>query len=282
MPNEWCAPMRAQPAGPRAGRGLLANSLALLAKGHITALLGYVFWTVCARGVSASTIGMVSTAISAMTLAAILAAGGFEPFLARVLPGASTAERSGLFGTALALTGVLSGVGGVLGALLLPGRVHAAVGTGWLVGLVGAGGSGHCVGGGDSCRTVGSPPRRVVSRRQRVPPSSAVAGSHRCRGDSDAGSGRREVADASSAHIHSHGVGGFSPDLRRLVHIFALPCSAGSPIAVWPELVLPAARLSGVGLRRDFRRQVAPLLDTDPCLRALPTRPSRIHDHNGP
>jgi hypothetical protein len=27
----------------------------------------------------------------------------------------------------------------VVGALLLPGRVHAAVGTGWLVGLLGAG-----------------------------------------------------------------------------------------------------------------------------------------------
>ena len=70
---------------PRAGRGLLANSIALLAKTHISALLGFLFWTVCARGVSASTIGLVSTALSAMALAAMLAAGGFEPFLARVL-----------------------------------------------------------------------------------------------------------------------------------------------------------------------------------------------------
>ena len=72
----------------RAGRGLLANSIALLATSHITAVLGYLFWIVCARGFSASTIGMASTVISAMTLVAILAATGFEPFLTRVLPGA--------------------------------------------------------------------------------------------------------------------------------------------------------------------------------------------------
>ena len=123
----------------RAGRGLLANSIALLATSHITAVLGYLFWIACARGFSASTIGMASTVISAMTLVAILAATGFEPFLTRVLPGADSEERSGLCGTALVITAVVSGVAGVAGALLLPGRVHTAVGTGWLVGLLGAG-----------------------------------------------------------------------------------------------------------------------------------------------
>jgi O-antigen/teichoic acid export membrane protein len=123
----------------RAGRGLLANSIALLATNHIGAVLSYLFWMVCARGVSPTTIGMMSTAIAAMYLATVLAAGGLEPFLTRVLPGATSEERSGLCGTALVLTAVLSGVAGVVGALLLPGRVHEAVGTGWLVGLVGAG-----------------------------------------------------------------------------------------------------------------------------------------------
>jgi O-antigen/teichoic acid export membrane protein len=118
---------------------LLANSFALLATSHITSVLGYLFWIACARGVSPSTIGMVSTVISAMTLAAILAAAGFEPFLTRVLPGATAEERSGICGTALVFTAVVSGVAGVVGALLLPDRVHAAVGTGWLVGLVGVG-----------------------------------------------------------------------------------------------------------------------------------------------
>jgi O-antigen/teichoic acid export membrane protein len=118
---------------------LLANSIALLATSHITSVLGYLFWIACARSTSASTIGMASTVISAMTLVAIVAATGFEPFLTRVLPGADCEERSGLCGTALVFTAVVSGVAGVVGTLLLPRRVHAAVGTGWLVGLLGAG-----------------------------------------------------------------------------------------------------------------------------------------------
>jgi O-antigen/teichoic acid export membrane protein len=118
---------------------LLANSIALLATSHITSVLGYLFWIACARGSSASTIGMASTVISAMTLVAIVAATGFEPFLTRVLPGADCEDRSGLCGTALVFTAVVSGVAGVVGTLLLPSRVHAVVGTGWLVGLLGAG-----------------------------------------------------------------------------------------------------------------------------------------------
>jgi glycogen synthase len=123
----------------RAGRGLLGNSFALLATALITSALGYVFWAACARGVSAGAIGMASAVISAMTLVAILAAAGFETLLTRELPGADPEERSGLCSVALVLTAIVSGVAGVAGALLLPGRVHAAVGTGWLVGLVSLG-----------------------------------------------------------------------------------------------------------------------------------------------
>lgn len=122
-----------------AGRGLVANSIALLATSHLTTVLGYLFWTVCARGVSASTIGMTSTVISAFSLVAVLTVTGFQPFLIRVLPGADSEERSGLCGTALVISVVVSGVAGVAGAVLLPERVQRAVGTGWLIGLVGAG-----------------------------------------------------------------------------------------------------------------------------------------------
>jgi len=117
----------------------VANSIALLASNHLTTVLGYLFWTVLARGVSASTIGMANTVLSAITLVAVLTATGFQPFLTRMLPGADSRERGGLCGTALVISAVVSGVGGVVGALLLPERVHAAVGTGWLVGLLGAG-----------------------------------------------------------------------------------------------------------------------------------------------
>lgn len=126
-------------ARPHTARGLLGNSIALLAMTHITSLLGYVFWVVCARRVSASVIGMTSTVIAAMALVAILAAAGFVPLLTRLLPGASSEERSGLCSTALVFTAVVSGVAGVAGALLLPSGLHVAVGTGWLVALLGVG-----------------------------------------------------------------------------------------------------------------------------------------------
>jgi O-antigen/teichoic acid export membrane protein len=122
------------------GRGLVANSLALLATSQITTLLGFLFWTVCARLASPSTIGMTNTVFSAISLVAVLTATGFQPFLTRVLPGADSEERSGLCGTALVVSLVVSCVAGVAGALLLPIRIQTAVGTGWLVGLVGVGG----------------------------------------------------------------------------------------------------------------------------------------------
>jgi O-antigen/teichoic acid export membrane protein len=126
-------------AHPPTARGLLGNSIALLAMTHITSLLGYVFWVICARHVSASVIGITNTVVSAMSLVAVLTVAGFIPLLTRVLPGASSEERSGLCSTAFAVTIVVSGMAGVAGALLLPKRLHAEVGTDWLVALLGAG-----------------------------------------------------------------------------------------------------------------------------------------------
>lgn len=124
------------------GRGLVGNSVALLALIPVSSLLGYLFWMACARHVSATAVGTTSTVISAMTLVAILTAAGFEPLLTRLLPGADARERSGLFSTALVLTAAASSGGGAVGALLLPDSVHTAVGTGWLVSLLAVGSAG--------------------------------------------------------------------------------------------------------------------------------------------
>lgn len=120
-------------------RGLVGNSLALLATTHITAVLGYVFWMLCARWFSAGVIGVSSTVISAMTLVAIVTVAGFVPMLTRLLPGATSQERSGLCSTAFVVSTVVSGAAGVVAALLMPQRLQAEVGTGWLVALVGTG-----------------------------------------------------------------------------------------------------------------------------------------------
>lgn len=127
---------------PHRGRGLLGNSIALLAMTHITAVLGYLFWIACARRVSAGAIGMTSAVISAMTVVAILVTAGLVPLLTRVLPGADPEARSGLCSTAFVYTAVVCGVAGMTGALLLPENVHVAVGTGWLVGLMAVGAMG--------------------------------------------------------------------------------------------------------------------------------------------
>jgi O-antigen/teichoic acid export membrane protein len=126
-------------ARPRTGRGLVGNSIALLAMTHITSLLGYVFWMVCAHGVSASVIGMTNTVIGAMTLIALVAVAGFMPLLTRVLPGASTEERSGLCSTAFVVAIAASGLAGVVGVLMLPDRLREAIGVGWLLALLPAG-----------------------------------------------------------------------------------------------------------------------------------------------
>jgi O-antigen/teichoic acid export membrane protein len=120
-------------------RGLVGNSIALLAATHITAVLGYVFWMLCARCFSAGVIGVTNTVISAMTLVAIVTVSGFVPMLTRRLPGASPEERGGLCSTAFVATTVVSGVAGVAAALLMPQRLQAEVGIGWLVALLGTG-----------------------------------------------------------------------------------------------------------------------------------------------
>lgn len=124
---------------PQTARGLVGNSIALLATTHITAVLGYVFWMLCARGFSAGVIGVTNTVISAMTLVAIVTVSGFVPMLTRLLPGANSEERSGLCSTAFVVTAVVSSIAGVVAALVLPHRLQAVVGTGWLIALLGAG-----------------------------------------------------------------------------------------------------------------------------------------------
>lgn len=117
-------------------RGMVGNSFALLALTNITSVLGFVFWTLCARSVSPGAIGVANTVISGMTLVAIVCVAGFLPFLTRLLPGASPDERSGLCSTAFVVTAIASGAVGAVGAFLLPTRLHNTVGTGWLIVLL--------------------------------------------------------------------------------------------------------------------------------------------------
>ena len=126
-------------ARTQVARGLVGNSVALLATTHITAVLGYVFWMLCARCFSAGVIGVTNTVISAMTLIALVTVSGFIPMLTRLLPGADVEERSGLCSTAFVVTAATSAVAGVIAAQFMPERLQAEVGAGWLTTLLGTG-----------------------------------------------------------------------------------------------------------------------------------------------
>jgi O-antigen/teichoic acid export membrane protein len=128
--------------GLRGGHGLLRNSAAIAAASNLTAGLGYLFWTACARNVTASELGMTITVVSAMLLVGLLAAGGFVPLLIRTLSTADREEFCGLSGTALVLVAILAGAGGTVASLSLPASVHAIVGTPTLVGIMGTGSAG--------------------------------------------------------------------------------------------------------------------------------------------
>lgn len=133
-------------ARPTKTRGLVGNSFALLALTNVTSVLGFFYWTLCARSVSPGAIGIANTVISGMTLVAIVCVAGFLPFLTRLLPGASADERSGLCSTAVVFTAVAAGAAGAVGAFLMPTRVHNTVGTAWLVILLALGSVGIAMG----------------------------------------------------------------------------------------------------------------------------------------
>lgn len=126
----------------RTGHGLLRNSAAIALTSNLTAGLGYLFWTACARNVTASEIGMTATVISAMLLVALLAAGGFVPLLIRTLSTANLKEFCGLSSTALVLAASLAGAGGTVASLFLPTSVRTIIGTPWLAGIMAAGSAG--------------------------------------------------------------------------------------------------------------------------------------------
>jgi O-antigen/teichoic acid export membrane protein len=130
---------------PSRGHGLLRNSAAIAVASNLTAGLGYLFWTACARGVTASEVGMTATVVSAMMLVGLLATGGWVPLLIRTLSTADLVEFCGLSGTALVLVAILAGVGGTLASLVLPSSVRAIISTPVLVGIMGAGSAGSAL-----------------------------------------------------------------------------------------------------------------------------------------
>ena len=224
---------------PHTARGLLGNSIALLATTHITALLGYVFWTVCARSFLRQRRSVITnTVISAMTLVAMLTVAGFVPMLTRLLPGASSQERSGLCSTAFVVTAVVSGVAGVAAALLLPNACmpqSAPVGS-WRCWVPGRWAPPCCWWSTRRCWVSAGPSSPCW-------PASweACHGSPAIAALLTPGDGRRRCRCERRSH-DSHFVGALPDDLRCPVHVVTCPCDAGLPVPPRPGSGYPLRR----------------------------------------
>ena len=170
---------------------------------------------------------------------------------------------------------VVSGFAGVAGALLLPVRVQTAVGTGWLVGLVGAG-------------AVSSALLLVINaallgvRRADLSLLASVLGSL---------SRLVIVAALLVLGIVATSSGATAAHTILVVWVASLMLSLGLggrllvraharvPLPVRLDLAVPAATRIGLGSPRHARWPAARLRAADSRLRAVPARPSRLCVH---
>lgn len=85
------------------GRGLLFNSLNLMAGTAAIAAFGFIFWVVVARTFRAETVGLATTLIAMTNLLALLSLLGFDTLLNRFLP--KSRNKSEQISSALIITG---------------------------------------------------------------------------------------------------------------------------------------------------------------------------------
>lgn len=117
--------------GWRRHRDLLDNAGSLLATTGLTALLGFVYWTVATRLFSQQAIGYGSAAVSAFTLLGTVGMFGLGTLLIGELPRRG-ATRAGLVSAALlacALGSLLLGIGFVVVAPHVSGHFAVMLGT---------------------------------------------------------------------------------------------------------------------------------------------------------
>lgn len=102
-----------------ANRELLVNAGSMIGTTVVTSGLGFVYWWLAARQFPADVVGFASAAISAMSLIGTIGIVGLGTLLIGELPRAP--ERRGpLITTALLVSGLLSGLLGLLFALIAP------------------------------------------------------------------------------------------------------------------------------------------------------------------
>ncbi|MGE5602950.1 MAG: lipopolysaccharide biosynthesis protein [Nitrososphaerales archaeon] len=98
---------------------LIRNTIALVGTQAVTSILGFVYWWLAARRFPASSVGLASATVSAMTLLGTLGMLGLGTLLIGELPRQRTRAPQ-LVTTAVLVAGAASGLFGVLFALVAP------------------------------------------------------------------------------------------------------------------------------------------------------------------
>jgi len=111
------------------GQSLFRNSLYIMGTTVVTSLLGFGFWLIAARTLSATEVGRSAALVSAMVFVSVLTNLGLgQVFVSRLTSRAAGREWSRTVTTGLALAALASLVGGAIAAVLLPTLIPALKG----------------------------------------------------------------------------------------------------------------------------------------------------------
>ncbi|MCK4491548.1 MAG: lipopolysaccharide biosynthesis protein [Candidatus Altiarchaeales archaeon] len=85
---------------------LYSNATLLMARGIVTSVLGFFFWTIVARLYSTEDVGLGVTMISAATLLALISTLGFEISIVRFLPSSKKEDVEKIINSCLMMAGI--------------------------------------------------------------------------------------------------------------------------------------------------------------------------------
>lgn len=129
--RQWSRRQRTQLRRDAAEHDLAASSVLLVAATAVTAVLGYVYWTLAARTVSPNSVGYATALVSAMVLVGEVSSMGLGFGMAYALPGAGH-RWSAIVNSALLLVGLAAAALSLIfisGAALLRLRLGEIVHT---------------------------------------------------------------------------------------------------------------------------------------------------------
>ncbi|HWO84684.1 MAG TPA: exopolysaccharide Pel transporter PelG [Solirubrobacterales bacterium] len=111
-------------------QSLFRNSLYIMGTTVVTSLLGFGFWLIAARTLSATEVGRSAALVSAMVFVSVLTNLGLgQVFVSRLASRAEGPEWSRTVTTGLALAALASLLGGAVAAVLLPTLIPALKGS---------------------------------------------------------------------------------------------------------------------------------------------------------